>query len=494
MKKLKLMALFLSATLAFSAIIPVPVFAADKTETGETEETENTPVPYILRTEVAGEYVNNQANVWLELNKKNSENIAAYQINLRLTCDDGQMLEGYKLDLEFDEALKDAKIKKAEFDGATGVIKIMVAATKNLVKIDGDSHKLPIGKITLVRPDDDTILQRQFKITVDGNTGNFVTVGTDNKRTAASEKYGEDFQIVSDGTMLGEKITYPLTVKASNGGTVKIVTSDENGNEVEVKDLTKIERGTTLKVIQTANKGYRFANIEAKVHGTDEKVGVTGVFTFNMMNPVDLTVTFEEMNEKFNVTVDNGDGEAVVNEYLNREVASVTAGNVEGKKFSHWINTETGAIVSYDKTYAFVVLNSISLEAVFVDTETEVVPDPFVTMGELTTQVVGGKYRLSFNGQFFLPKDCELVEYGVVLTPDAVSSADEIKIDAQGIRVAKMIAAAKNNVNQYIINVNGVKPGVTRSGRMYVIYKDSNGETQTIYSNTYATTGVLAPI
>ena len=36
------MALFLSATLAFSAIIPVPVFAADKTETGETEETENT--------------------------------------------------------------------------------------------------------------------------------------------------------------------------------------------------------------------------------------------------------------------------------------------------------------------------------------------------------------------------------------------------------------------------------------------------------------------
>ena len=493
MKKLKLMALFLSATLAFSAIIPVPVFAADKTETGETEETENTPVPYILRTEVAGEYVNNQANVWLELNKKNSENIAAYQINLRLTCDDGQMLEGYKLDLEFDEALKDARIKDAKFDGATGVIKIMVAATKNLVKIDGDSHKLPIGKITLVRPNNNTILERQFKITVDGNTGNFVTVGTDNKRTAASEKYGEDFQIVSDGTMLGEKITYPLTVKASNG-TVKIVTSDENGNEVEVKDLTKIERGTALKVIQTANKGYRFAGIEAVDTLTNTPMTVSGSFTFTMMNPVDLTVTFEEMNEKFNVTVDNGDGEAIVNEYSNREVASVTAGNVEGKKFSHCINTETEAIVSYDKTYKFIVLNNISLKAVFVENTETVEKDPFVTMGELTTQVISGKYRLSFNGQFFLPENCELVEYGMVLTPDSVSNADDIVINAPNIRTQKIIMTVKNNVNQYIINVNGVKPGVTRSGRMYVIYKDSEGNTQTIYSSTYATTGVLAAI
>lgn len=495
MKKLKLMALFLSATLAFSAIIPVPVFAADKTETGETEETENTPVPYILRTEVAGEYVNNQANVWLELNKKNSENIAAYQINLRLTCDDGQMLEGYKLDLEFDEALKDARIKDAKFDGATGVIKIMVAATKNLVKIDGDSHKLPIGKITLVRPNDDTILLRQFKITVDGNTGNFVTVGTDNKRTAASEKYGEDFQIVSDGTMLGEKITYPLTVKASNGGTVRIVTSDENGNEVEVKDLTKIERGTTLKVIQTANTGYRFAGIEAVDTSTNTPMAVSGSFTFTMMNPVDLTVTFEEMNERFTVTVDNGDGEAVVNEYSNREKATVTAGSVEGKKFSHWINAENEAIVSYDKTYTFIVLNNISLKAVFVENTETVEKEPFVTMdSNVTTQVVGDKYRLSFNGQFYLPKDCTLKEYGMVLTPDKNLTNENFVINSSSIRTQKLIMTVKNNANQYVVNVNGVKPGVTRSGRMYVIYEDSNKEERIMYSNTYATTGVLPGI
>ena len=58
-------------------------------------------------------------------------------------------------------------------------------------------------------------------------------------------------------------------------------------------------------------------------------------------------------------------------------------------------------IVSYDKTYAFIVLNNISLEAVFVEKTETVEKNPFVTMGELTTSVVSGKYRLSYNGQFF---------------------------------------------------------------------------------------------
>lgn len=484
MKKLKLMALFLSATLAFSAIIPVPVLAIDETETGDKEESVKTAVPYILRTEAAGEYANNQANVWLELNKKNSENIAAYQISLRLTCDDGQMLEGYKLNLEFDDALNSAKVKSAEFDDTTGVIKVIVASTQNLVKIDGDSHKLPIGKITLVRPDESTVLQRQFKITVDGNTGDLVTVGTDKVRTSASEKYGEDFQIMSDGTILGEKIKYPLTVNAKNG-IVKIMVSDENGNEVEVKDLKNIERGKTVKVIQKANTGYRFADIKAVDKVTNTPITVSGNFTFTMMSPVELTVTFEEMNEKFTVTAVNG--EADKEEYSNREVATVTAGSVEGKKFSHWINTENGSIVSYDKTYTLLVLGNTNLEAVFIENTETVEKNPFVTMSnEVTSTKVGDKYRISFSGQFFLPKDCKLKEYGMILTPDKGLTVDMITLDSS-IRLQKMIATNKNSVNQYVMNVNGVKPGVTRSGRMYVIYTDSNGVDKTMYSDTFAT-------
>ena len=261
--------------------------------------------------------------------------------------------------------------------------------------------------------------------------------------------------------------------------------SDENGNEVEVKDLKNIERGKTVKVIQKANTGYRFADIKAVDKVTNTPITVSGNFTFTMMSPVELTVTFEEMNEKFTVTTVNG--KADKEEYSNREIATVTAGSVEGKKFSHWINTENGSIVSYDKTYTFLVLGNTNLEAVFIENTETVEKNPFVTMSnEVTSTKVGDKYRISFSGQFFLPKDCKLKEYGMILTPDKGLTVDMITLDSS-IRLQKMIATNKNSVNQYVMNVNGVKPGVTRSGRMYVIYTDSNGVDKTMYSDTFAT-------
>ena len=74
----------------------------------------------------------------------------------------------------------------------------------------------------------------------------------------------------------------------------------------------------------------------------------------------------------------------------------------------------------------------------------------------------------------------------MILTPDKGLTVDMITLDSS-IRLQKMIATNKNSVNQYVMNVNGVKPGVTRSGRMYVIYTDSNGVDKTMYSDTFAT-------
>ncbi|MEI3328014.1 MAG: hypothetical protein V8R64_16750 [Thomasclavelia sp.] len=161
---------------------------------------------------------------------------------------------------------------------------------------------------------------------------------------------------------------------------------------------------------------------------------------------------------------------------------------MKGKNSLHWINAENEAIVSYDKTYTFIVLNNISLKAVFVENTETVEKEPFVTMdNNVTTQLISGKYRLSFNGQFYLPKDCTLKEYGMVLTPDTNLTNDNFVINSSSIRTQKLIMTVKNNANQYVINVNGVKPGVTRSGRMYVIYEDSNKEEQIMYSDTYVT-------
>ena len=75
----------------------------------------------------------------------------------------------------------------------------------------------------------------------------------------------------------------------------------------------------------------------------------------------------------------------------------------------------------------------------------------------------------------------------MVLTPDTNLTNDNFVINSSSIRTQKLIMTVKNNANQYVINVNGVKPGVTRSGRMYVIYEDSNKEEQIMYSDTYVT-------
>ena len=82
----------------------------------------------------------------------------------------------------------------------------------------------------------------------------------------------------------------------------------------------------------------------------------------------------------------------------------------------------------------------------------------------------------------------------MVLTPDKNLTNENFVINSSSIRTQKLIMTVKNNANQYVVNVNGVKPGVTRSGRMYVIYEDSNKEERIMYSNTYATTGVLPGI
>lgn len=56
---------------------------------------------------------------------------------------------------------------------------------------------------------------------------------------------------------------------------------------------------------------------------------------------------------------------------------------------------------------------------------------------------------------------------------------------------AKMLGSSKNNESQFVINVNNVKAGAARSGRMYVIYKDKNGSEKTIYSANVSKSGIL---
>ncbi len=70
----------------------------------------------------------------------------------------------------------------------------------------------------------------------------------------------------------------------------------------------------------------------------------------------------------------------------------------------------------------------------------------------------------------------------MLFTPEEDPAIDDFYIGTTTMATAKMLGSSKNNESQFVINVNNVKAGAARSGRMYVIYKDKNGSEKTIYS------------
>ncbi len=501
MKKMKLRALFLAAVLSLSSVLSATTFAAEEVSTTETEDLAAAAVPYLFRTEQAEQYENHIVNVWLELNPENSENIASYQLSIQLEDEEGESMTGTTMSLKFDDALETAKVKEAKFNQETQTMDIYVASTQNLVQIDGDIHKLPIGQITVNAAEGEEL--NQFKIVVSGDTGNLITVGTDHAVKNAKEIYGPDnFTIPSDGTIYGLPVEYPLTIQTANG-TVKayIVTekTDEEGNVTteETPAKEKVKKYDTVRLQATPNAGYRLSGIKLTdtLH-PGQTVELDGNFTFEMSSVITVEAVFEKI-PGIKVTV--GEHAKIENkemdennsaEFNSREVAKVSAIVPEGKKFSHWVNGE-GAIVSYDQTYSFVVLNEIELTPVFVEGDKEVeesvmaVMDPTGTVIEFPAG--SGKYRLSYSCKTSVPEGYTVVERGIILTNQIIndSNKDQFVIGGKinGISVAKMKLDSGNG--QFIINVNNVKPGQSRVGRTYIIYKDKDGNQDTKYSEDW---------
>ncbi|MBR5620740.1 MAG: hypothetical protein IKW76_13485, partial [Clostridia bacterium] len=55
-----------------------------------------------------------------------------------------------------------------------------------------------------------------------------------------------------------------------------------------------------------------------------------------------------------------------------------------------------------------------------------------------------------------------------------------------GTNVAKLVGQTLTEEGQCKININNVKPGQTRTGRLYLTVKLADGTTQTLYSGTWS--------
>ncbi len=487
MRKTRFIALLLVAILTFFCITPAATYAAEVSET--TTETTDSPAPYSLKTKQADEYDANTVQVWLELDPEKAESVASYQIALQLMSGDGSAVTGRDMKLTFDKALDKVKIKEANFNPDTQIMQVYVAGTENLVQITKDENgntvnKLPIGTLKVEKLEG---IKNTFKIVLSGNTGDLTTVGLNMDSINAAEAYGVDFVIPVDGAVYGEPVRFPLDIKVEGKGTVKAYVVEDDG---EKSADSGVYENSVVRLNATPAQGYRLAEITLTDNlNKEHKVELGGDFKFTMSSVIGVKAKFEEMEETYAVTVGEngaiiGTSESAVR-FKSRAVASVTAKVPEGKQFSCWRN-EKNDIVSYNSTYSFAVVSDVTLTPEFIDKNAEKTELPSIVLNATGTMVpLNGKYRMGYSGVCSVPKGYKLVQRGIVLTNQAIdeNNIDEFVIDGKinNVKVAKCTVSGTNA--QFIANVNNVaKGGQSRTARAFMIYTDSKGETNTVYS------------
>lgn len=156
------------------------------------------------------------------------------------------------------------------------------------------------------------------------------------------------------------------------------------------------------------------------------------------------------------------------------ETVSVLAEDIkDNKAFSYWL--KDGAVVSYDSKYSFYVSSDAVLEAVYgkeaQDKNVLVMANP----------VMADESRIAFFAERNISAEFEVIETGVLIGKTA-----NLGLETAG--VIKATSKSKDNKGQFTVRKKDVKPGDCYYGRAYVIYKNSSGAVDTIYSNEVSLT------
>ena len=308
--------------------------------------------------------------------------------------------------------------------------------------------------------------------------------------------------VVEDGVVTAVAPgTAAITATASNGMTASCqvtVTAVEVTEITLSADTLELEAGesaTLTAAIAPANATDKTVTWSSS--RTDIATVTDGVVTAVAAGTATITakaggkeaacvVKVTQKASGFTVTVENGmitnKGNTASAQFASRDIARVSPTAPDGEaKFAYWKNQVSGAIVSYDENYAFVVTNDVTLAAVF--SEEEVTEAPVATLEPVgaVTETSAGKYRLSYSCNAYVPEGYTILERGLLLTNKNTADSDAFKLDGTLTPISKMEMTPQKG--QYVVNVNNVKSGQVRTGRAYVRYTDKEGQEGTAYSD-----------
>ena len=146
----------------------------------------------------------------------------------------------------------------------------------------------------------------------------------------------------------------------------------------------------------------------------------------------------------------------------------------EGQRFSHW-TIEDGTIVSYNAIWSFYAERNIALTANYAAD-----PEPVGTTFMMNMTEDPANKKLSFVSVSTVPEGCTILMAGVLATDDAAVGTDPDSFDETTAKFVRG-SAWSGSCYRYTWTKTKVEPGTVWYARAYLVYRDENGNTHTVY-------------
>lgn len=299
----------------------------------------------------------------------------------------------------------------------------------------------------------------------------------DSYGTTVSTDAVYSFTVIGDATLTPEFVK----VKTEEGNEIAYVTVSfyhQSGKLLDSQKLVLGEGKITTTVNAPTKVGFDFLGWSAKASGATAE-DVVDFETATFSENTSLYPVFKAQNITYTLTVG-----LQTEQKAPQSSVTVTADPIEGKQFVGWKDAN-GNIVSYDRTYTFIITGDTTLTAYYEQADSEVVKEPTIIMGEpiisVKEQGVSKKATMYFN--YDIPNGNELVDIGVVYVSGKQNTLD---MNTPGVIIRSAMStinASSNNVKNQFYYSKTMTADSEYTFIGYIVYTNSSGKRIIKYSN-----------